>query len=107
MFVPCDVINTKPTSTLCICCNISTHHLLTFFSFTQVNYLLMVALASGELCIYRDLSMIHSFKVDAPVAALCYGTYGREENALIAVHGQVCESGVYLCVFCILFVGKV
>ena len=55
----------------------------------QVNYLLMVALASGELCIYRDLSMIHSFKVDAPVAALCYGTYGREENALIAVHGQV------------------
>jgi len=54
----------------------------------KVNYLLMVALASGELCIYRDLSMIHSFKVDAPVAALCYGTYGREENALIAVHGQ-------------------
>jgi len=49
----------------------------------------MVALASGELNIYRDLSMIHSFKVDAPIAALCYGTYGREENALIAVHGQV------------------
>lgn len=40
----------------------------------KVNYLLMVALTTGELCIYRDLTMIHSFKVDAPVAALCYGT---------------------------------
>ena len=54
----------------------------------KVNYLLLVALTSGEMCIYRDLSLIHSFKLDAPVTALCYGTYGREENALIAVHGQ-------------------
>jgi hypothetical protein len=54
----------------------------------KVNYLLLVALVSGELCIYRDLSMIHSFKVDAPVTALCYGTYGREESTLVAVHGK-------------------
>jgi len=60
----------------------------------------MVALVSGELCIYRDLSMIHSFKIDAPVQALCYGTYGREENALIAVHGQVCSVCV-VCVMCV------
>ena len=54
----------------------------------KINHLLLVALASGELCIYRDLSMIHSLKVDAPVAAVCYGTYGREENSLVVVHGQ-------------------
>jgi Bardet-Biedl syndrome 1 protein len=54
----------------------------------KVNYLLLVALTTGELCIYRDLSMIHSFKVDAPVSAVVYGTYGREENSLIIVHSQ-------------------
>jgi Bardet-Biedl syndrome 1 protein len=54
----------------------------------KINYLLLVALTSGDLCIYRDMTLIHTLKVDAPVSAVCYGTYGREENALIVVHGQ-------------------
>lgn len=29
----------------------------------KVNYLLLVALATGEICMYRELTLIHSFKV--------------------------------------------
>ncbi len=55
----------------------------------KVNYILLVALASGELQMYRDLSMIYSFKLEnKPILALCFGTYGREESSLIIVHGQ-------------------
>jgi Bardet-Biedl syndrome 1 protein len=53
----------------------------------KVNYLLLVALVSGEICMYRELTMIHSFKLDRPVIAMCYGLYGREENSLVLVHG--------------------
>jgi hypothetical protein len=38
---------------------------------------------------YRELSMIYSFKVDKPVTSMICGTYGREDNSLIVVHGQV------------------
>mmetsp|Transcript_13797 Transcript_13797/g.22981 ORF Transcript_13797/g.22981 Transcript_13797/m.22981 type:complete len:603 (+) Transcript_13797:119-1927(+) len=55
---------------------------------TKVSYLLLVALVTGKLCIYRELSRIYSFDVDAPISALCYGSYGREENALVIVHAQ-------------------
>lgn len=54
----------------------------------KVNFLLVVALHSGEVCIYRELTVIHSFKADSPVVALCYGQYGREEHSLILVHSQ-------------------
>lgn len=54
---------------------------------SKVNYLLLVALATGEICMYRELTLIHSFKVDRPILAMCYGLYGREENSLIIVHG--------------------
>jgi Bardet-Biedl syndrome 1 protein len=55
---------------------------------SKVNYVLLIALASGELCMYKDLTKIYSFNVEKPVVALCYGTYGREENSLIVVHAQ-------------------
>lgn len=54
----------------------------------KVNYLLVVALVTGELCLYKDLTQIYSFKVDPPVTAMCYGMYGREEHSLVVVHGQ-------------------
>mmetsp|Transcript_15923 Transcript_15923/g.35247 ORF Transcript_15923/g.35247 Transcript_15923/m.35247 type:complete len:481 (+) Transcript_15923:78-1520(+) len=54
----------------------------------KASFLLLVALATGELCIYRELHRVYSFKVDAPITALCYGSYGREENSLIIVNGQ-------------------
>lgn len=74
----------------------------------KVNYLLMVALSTGELCIYRDLTMIHSFKVDAPVAALCYGKLpfflvhcarGIKvlDCVLQLVHGLVWYYGPFMC----------
>jgi Bardet-Biedl syndrome 1 protein len=54
----------------------------------KASFLLLVALTSGELSIYRELHRIHSFRVDAPITALCYGSYGREENSLIIVNGK-------------------
>jgi Bardet-Biedl syndrome 1 protein len=53
----------------------------------KFNYLLLVALANGEICMYKELTNIFSFKVDRPVIAMTYGIYGREENSLIVVHG--------------------
>jgi Bardet-Biedl syndrome 1 protein len=55
---------------------------------SKVGSLLLIALATGEMCIYRDLTKIHSVFVDKPISALCYGSYGREENSLVVVHGQ-------------------
>ena len=55
----------------------------------KINYILLVALVSGELIMYRDLTVMYSFKVDnKPVLALCFGTYGREESSLVIIHGQ-------------------
>jgi Bardet-Biedl syndrome 1 protein len=53
----------------------------------KFNYLLLVALATGEICMYKELTNIYSFKVDRPVISLAYGVYGREENSLVVVHG--------------------
>lgn len=57
---------------------------------SKLSFLLLVALANGELCMYKDLTMIYSFTVDRPITALSYGSYGREENSLIIVHGNGC-----------------
>jgi Bardet-Biedl syndrome 1 protein len=54
----------------------------------KLNYLLLVALANGEVCMYKELTNIYSFRVDKPIIAMCYGLYGREENSLILVHGS-------------------
>jgi Bardet-Biedl syndrome 1 protein len=55
---------------------------------TKLSEVLMVALASGELRLYRGTTVIHSFVVQRPVIALRFGHYGREENSLIIVHGR-------------------
>lgn len=49
---------------------------------------LLVALASGEVRIYKDNKVFHSFCVEKPITALCFGPYGREENSLVIAHGQ-------------------
>ena len=54
----------------------------------KVSHLLMVVLASGEVRMFREASLIHSFMLEGPVHALRFGAYGREENTLIAVHGR-------------------
>lgn len=44
--------------------------------------------------------MVFSLKVEKPISAMACGTYGREENSLVIVHGQV--SGInYAAVFSI------
>ena len=55
---------------------------------SKMNEVLMVALASGELRLYRGTAVIHSFIVQKPVISLRFGPYGREENSLIIVHGR-------------------
>jgi Bardet-Biedl syndrome 1 protein len=53
----------------------------------KVSHLLLVALASGEVRMYREAFLVHSFSIEAPVHAFRFGAYGREDNTLIAVHG--------------------
>jgi Bardet-Biedl syndrome 1 protein len=55
---------------------------------TKLNELLLVALASGEIRLYRGIQVIHSFFVQKPVIAMRFGPYGREENSLIVIHGR-------------------
>jgi Bardet-Biedl syndrome 1 protein len=54
----------------------------------KISNLLLVAMTNGDLCIYKDLTMIHSFHVDRPILAMTFGLYGREENTLVLVHGM-------------------
>ena len=54
----------------------------------KVSHLLLVALANGEVRMYRDAALIHTFELESPVVALRFGSYGREENTLIAVHSR-------------------
>lgn len=55
----------------------------------SVNYsLLLVALATGEIRLYKESFIVTSFTVERPVIAMRFGSYGREENALIVIHGK-------------------
>lgn len=54
----------------------------------KVSHLLLVAVASGEIRMFRDSSLVYTFTVDKPVLGLQYGSYGREESTLVAVHGK-------------------
>lgn len=54
----------------------------------KTNYLLLVALASGEIRMYKESKIFHTFSVEAPVMALRFGSYGREANSLVVVHGK-------------------
>eukprot|EP00607_Mallomonas_marina_P007613 CAMPEP_0182419960 /NCGR_PEP_ID=MMETSP1167-20130531/4352_1 /TAXON_ID=2988 /ORGANISM="Mallomonas Sp, Strain CCMP3275" /LENGTH=517 /DNA_ID=CAMNT_0024595209 /DNA_START=56 /DNA_END=1609 /DNA_ORIENTATION=+ len=49
---------------------------------------LLVALATGEIRMYHDGAMVYTFTLDRPISAIRFGSYGREENTLICVHGQ-------------------
>lgn len=51
----------------------------------KLNFLLLVALANGEVCCYKDLTMVHSFVLDSAVQAMVFGTYGREEHSLLCI----------------------
>ena len=54
----------------------------------KTSNILLVALSSGEVRIYKDNKMFHSFFVEKPITALRFGPYGREENSLVIAHGQ-------------------
>ena len=55
----------------------------------KVSHLLLVALATGEIRMFRESSVVYSFNVEAPAIALHYGSYGREDSTLIILHGRV------------------
>ncbi|KAK9812788.1 hypothetical protein WJX72_003736 [[Myrmecia] bisecta] len=46
---------------------------------------LLVALANGEIRIYNGQHLVSMHSVNAPVAALYFGKYGREDNTLITI----------------------
>jgi hypothetical protein len=54
----------------------------------KVNHVLLVALASGEIRMYKDNKVYYSFNVEKPIMALRFGPYGREQNSLIIIHGK-------------------
>lgn len=54
----------------------------------KVSHLLIVALANGEIRLYREGLMIHSLMVERPVMAIRVGPYGREDNSFAIVHGK-------------------
>ena len=51
-------------------------------------YALLVALSTGEVRMYHDGVVVHSFMVEKPVVCLRFGAYGREDNSLVVVHGK-------------------
>lgn len=55
---------------------------------SKASNLLVVALATGYVQFYNDGSMIYSFSVEKPLIALKFGPYGREDNAMILIHGK-------------------
>lgn len=50
---------------------------------------LMVVLIIGELRLYRDCVLVHTFRVNPPVNAVRFGRYGSHDDALIVIHGPV------------------
>ena len=55
---------------------------------SKVSHLLMVALCTGEIRMYREASLVHSFHLAPPITGMRFGLYGREENTLVVVHGR-------------------
>jgi Bardet-Biedl syndrome 1 protein len=52
-------------------------------------HVLMIGTSDGDVMMYTtDLRPIYFFKVERPVVAMKFGSYGREESALVIVHGQ-------------------
>lgn len=54
---------------------------------SKTNYLLLVALSTGEIRMYKEAKVLHSFMVEKPIMGMKFGTYGREENSLVIAHG--------------------
>lgn len=54
----------------------------------KTNFLLLVALATGEIRLYKESKIFHSFTVEKPIMAMRFGAYGREANSLVIVHGK-------------------
>ena len=55
---------------------------------SKVGYLLMVALASGVLRMYKESQLVNTVELEKPIIALRFGSYGREDGTLICIHGQ-------------------
>ena len=55
---------------------------------SKVGHLLLVALASGALRMYKEAQLVHTLELEKPIIALRFGSYGREDGTLVAVHGQ-------------------
>ena len=49
--------------------------------------LLAVALRNGEVKLYKNCRCVDTISVEAPIKALRFGRYGREDNTLSLIHG--------------------
>lgn len=55
---------------------------------SKLSHLLIVAMANGEVRIFREAALVDVFKLEGPVQCLRFGMYGREEGVLVVVHGR-------------------
>lgn len=53
----------------------------------RVPHVVLVGLHNGHVHMYNEKWLVATLTVDGPVRALRAGCYGREENALVIVHG--------------------
>ncbi|KAF0726601.1 hypothetical protein Ae201684_015223 [Aphanomyces euteiches] len=47
---------------------------------------ILIALRKGEIRLYHEKILVHSFQVDGTLTALMFGQFGREEASLVLVH---------------------
>jgi len=52
---------------------------------TRTAKALLVGMRSGEVCLYNEKQLIASLRINEPVTALRFGSYGREEGCLAVV----------------------
>ena len=49
--------------------------------------LLAVALSNGQVKLYKNSRCVDTISVEAPIKAMRFGRYGREDNSLALIHG--------------------
>ena len=55
---------------------------------SKINYLLIIAQTNGLIRLFKEGISIMNISIKSPIIAMRYGSYGREENSLIIIHGN-------------------
>jgi Bardet-Biedl syndrome 1 protein len=89
--VACYTVRGKKTKSICLPEEV-TGMCMVPVKRAKVSYLLLVALSTGEIRMFKEGSSVYSFTLEKPIIALRFGPYGREDSSLICIHGNGCLS---------------